>query len=283
MKKPPYHPRHLVSARPRRRRMVLTAAVLFAAALGTDFAISQLNPPAAGEPQAVAAMDVNRVDEAARASRGDSRALTAAPGATPSADAATPAAPQATAKAASKTSAPATSAPAPAPAAKTLKHEYQAQINGYYCGPAATRIALTALGVDLNQDSVANTLGTTVNGTNSADDITRGLNKLAKTSHYRSTFFDSSPSSAQIQRLREDVVSSITAGFPIVANIVGSATDTSGNTRSFPGGHYIAVVGYADQGRTVKISDPANVYGIGEYSLSTTDLANWLATRGYSS
>jgi hypothetical protein len=42
------------------------------------------------------------------------------------------------------------------------------------------------------------------------------------------------------------------------------------------------VVGYADDGQTVKIADPWRPVGDGTYSMSTTDLANWAASRGYS-
>jgi Peptidase_C39 like family len=274
----PYHPKHSQSAtaKPARRRgrapVALTAAALLAAALGTDIAVTRLNSGAApADGQAVAAMNMNQRD-ADRASREQVRAVPSVPG-----SAATPG--SASTPAASAGKAPQSP---PVPASKVLKHEYQAQINFYYCGPAATRIAMTALGLSYSQDAVAAKLGTTVNGTNSADDVTRVLNQVTKGNPYKSTFFAGTPSKAQITQLRSDVVKAVSSNRPVVANIAGAATDTSGNQRSFPGGHYIAVVGYYDRGRTVRISDPANVYGIGDYSMTIDEFANWLATRGYS-
>ena len=84
-----------------------------------------------------------------------------------------------------------------------------------------------------------------------------------------------------MDRLQADVVTAITDGRGVVANIVGDATDTDGGWHSYPGGHYIAVVGYKDDGRTVRIADSANA-AYPSYWITTIDLANWMATRGYS-
>jgi hypothetical protein len=208
---------------------------------------------------------------------------------TPSASSSAPAAPAPTkTEAAAKTKAvaapttPDKPKPAAPPESKVLDVEYQAQINGWYCGPAATRIALTARGRAPSQDEVASVLGTTVNGTNSAEDTTRGLNSLAKTDFYRTTSFPGAPSPAQMDQLQADVVHANSNGYAVVANIVGSATDTDGGWHSYDGGHYLTVVGYRDNGRTVQISDPAFVNGVSSYWMTTIDLANWIATRGYS-
>lgn len=169
----------------------------------------------------------------------------------------------------------------PAPASKTLKYDYQLQINYYYCGPAATRIALSAKGHHLSQDSVADKLGTTTDGTNSAADVVKTLNKVDKTDFYRAHFIDGSPSTADKNALQDNVVRAITRGYPVVANIVGDAKDVHGNTYSYSGGHYLTVVGYRDHGKTVKIADPANTNGDGSYWMSTKNLVNWMAQRGY--
>ncbi|MEU3455900.1 C39 family peptidase, partial [Micromonospora sp. NPDC006766] len=70
-------------------------------------------------------------------------------------------------------------------------------------------------------------------------------------------------------------------GRAVVANIAGTATDTDGTTHSFEGGHYISVVGYRDGGNTVTIADSANP-NMASYQISVDNLANWIATRGYS-
>lgn len=170
-----------------------------------------------------------------------------------------------------------------APAAKQTSVQYERQPNFYYCGPASTKIALTAHGHDLTQDELAKMLGTTTNGTDSAEDITRVLNKVKGGDSYRTTAIPGQKATdKEKDQLRADVVDAVSNGDPVVANIIGTAIDTDGNAHSFPGGHYLTVVAYKDDGRTVKIADPFETRGDGTYWMSTNDLANWIASRGYS-
>ncbi|MEV4766861.1 C39 family peptidase, partial [Micromonospora chokoriensis] len=203
------------------------------------------------------------------------------------------------ASAAPSTAAPATSAASPAakakanpdltrkptppkpPATKVLDYDYEAQNTYYNCGPAATRNALSATGIDRTQEELGAELGTTEMGTNSAEDTTRVLNAEVKGSPYRTRMFAGAPSPAQMDRLQADVVRAITDGRGVVANVVGDAVDTNGGYHSYGGGHYIAVVGYKDNGRTVRIADSANAADPA-YWITTIDLANWIASRGYS-
>ncbi|WP_433317756.1 C39 family peptidase [Micromonospora sp. CA-269861] len=203
------------------------------------------------------------------------------------------------ATAAPTTAAPATSAASPAakaksnpdltrkptppkpPATKVLDYDYEAQNTYYNCGPAATRNALSAAGVDRTQEELGAELGTTEMGTNSAEDTTRVLNAEVKGSPYRTRMFPGAPSPAQMDRLQADVVKAITDGRGVVANVVGDASDTDGGWHSYGGGHYIAVVGYKDNGRTVRIADSANPADP-SYWITTIDLANWITSRGYS-
>ena len=214
--------------------------------------------------------------------------LIAGPAVAHMADAPTPAdtpAPAGTAAAAAPSAEP-TAEPQPphAPAAKTLRHEFQFQPNYYYyCGPAATRIALTALGAHPDQDEIARRLGTTTSGTDSVRDTTRVLNSLGRTDAYHSTFIPgTSATQAETDRLRADVVRAVSHGHPVVANVVGAATDTDGDTHSYPGGHYLTVVGYREDGRIVRLADPADVVGGGSYEMTVPALADWIAQRGYS-
>lgn len=167
------------------------------------------------------------------------------------------------------------------PATKVLDYDYQAQNTYYNCGPAATRNALSAAGIDRTQNELGAELGTTEMGTNSALDTTRVLNAEVKGSPYRTRMFAGTPSPAQMDQLQADVVKAITDGRGVVANVVGDATDTNGGWHSYGGGHYIAVVGYKDNGRTVRIADSANAADP-SYWITTIDLANWIASRGYS-
>jgi hypothetical protein len=196
---------------------------------------------------------------------------------------AAPATSAVTSTAPAATTAPPAPAPAP-PDQKELSVDYQPQVNFYYCGPAATRIAASAHGHRLSQDEVAGKLGTTVNGTPSAEDTTRVLNSIEGKDAYHTTAIpDAKPKPAQMDQLQADVVRAVNDSRALVANIKGSAVDETGTVHAYDGGHYIAVIGYTDQGRGVRIADPADVNGHDYYTMSTIDLTNWMATRGYSS
>ncbi|MGI5215764.1 C39 family peptidase [Plantactinospora sp. CA-290183] len=261
----------------RRNRLALgSAAVLAAAAATIGIVLTSVQPPAPSEGGSTVAV----------AELGGS--VNQAPGAGAGGQQSAPADPTSPATAEPTTSAPkaapsATGRPA-APESKVLDYDFEAQTTYYYCGPAATRIALTARDVHLSQDEVAGRLGTTTSGTNSAEDTTRVLNSAGRTDFYRTTMIRGGAASpAQMDQLQADVVHAVSNGYPVVANIAGSTTDTDGGWHSYPGGHYLTVVGYRDDGRTVKIADPAIPGSDSTYWMSTIDLANWAATRGYSS
>ncbi|MBY8874797.1 C39 family peptidase [Micromonospora sp. PLK6-60] len=286
--------RRLATERPY-QVVAASAAALVVASTGGALLVNADAAEAPARPETAAVAEIApRANDVA--SRGEVRAATtpsaspsatASPTATPTPKASPTASPAATAKA--KAKAAAKKAPNPdltpaakkPPASKLLDYTYEAQTTFYYCGPAAVRNALSASGVRSTQDDLAVALGTTEMGTNSAEDTTRVLNQMVKGNPYRTTMFAGSPSAGQIDGLRADVVRSVAAGRGVVANIAGDATDTNGGWHSFPGGHYIAVVGYQDNGRTVRIADSADP-SLPAYWISVTDLANWIATRGYS-
>lgn len=165
---------------------------------------------------------------------------------------------------------------------RELPLRYQPQPNFYYCGPAAARNALTALDKDVSQDDLAKTMGTTENGTDSAHLITKALNDKTGGTHYRTVEIPTpTADEKQTKQLRTDIVKAVDQGRAVVANIAGTATDTNGTPHSFEGGHYISVVGYRDNGNTVKIADSANP-NQASYWMTTDTLADWIATRGYS-
>ncbi|GAB3947536.1 C39 family peptidase [Micromonospora vulcania] len=167
-------------------------------------------------------------------------------------------------------------------AERVLDIDYQAQPNFYYCGPAATRIALSAQGKALSQDEVANLLGTTEAGTPSALDTTRVLNELTGGKYRTTEIRDSVARPEQVEQLRRDVLTAVDAGRAVVANIKGTTVDTDGNPHSYEGGHYLTLVGYRDGGDTIRVADPADP-AVGEYWMSLPKVANWIAERGYSS
>ncbi|TWH65503.1 C39 family peptidase [Micromonospora olivasterospora] len=165
---------------------------------------------------------------------------------------------------------------------RELDVRYQAQPNFYYCGPAATRNALSVQGKNIDVDAMAKEMGTTENGTNSINDITPVLNKETGGNVYKSVEIrDTKATDTQTDTLRADIVRTIDNGKAVVANIAGTTTDTDGTTHSFEGGHYISIVGYHDNGHTVTIADSANP-DQASYHLTVDNLADWIATRGYS-
>jgi hypothetical protein len=173
--------------------------------------------------------------------------------------------------------------PAPAsPGHKELAVDYQAQPNFYWCGPAAARNALSADGHDIAMADLAQQMGTTEEGTNSANDITAALNKVIGADKYHTTeLAKPTVTAGQADTVKHDIVATIDDNRAVVANVAGTATDTDGIDHSYDGGHYIAVNGYRDNGNQVLIADSANP-DTAHYWINTADLANWMATRGYS-
>ena len=79
--------------------------------------------------------------------------------------------------------------------------------------------------------------------------------------------------------LRTDVMAAVGAGDPVVANIVGEVTDSDGERHRYAGGHYVTITGYADDGHTVTITDPADRKGANTYQLTIDQTADWMATQ----
>ncbi|ADL47855.1 C39 family peptidase [Micromonospora aurantiaca (nom. illeg.)] len=166
---------------------------------------------------------------------------------------------------------------------RELDVRYEAQPNFYFCGPAAARNALSVQGKNIDVHTMAKEMGTTEAGTNSINDITPVLNKETGTKDAYKSVEISTPKAddKQTDTLRADVVKTVDAGRAVVANIAGTATDTDGTTHSFEGGHYISVIGYRDNGNTVTIADSADPT-TATYRMNIDNLADWIATRGYS-
>ncbi|MFF5227706.1 C39 family peptidase [Dactylosporangium sp. NPDC000521] len=276
-----YKPRHQTAVPSRFRVLPIAAAAAALAVTGAiGVAVHASAPAPSADTQSLTAADSSR-SGAAPAARDRQRTQAAPDAATSPSKAATGAAPtKPTTQAAPATPAPSTPA---VPAAKELAYRFAWQENFYFCGPAATRIALTAREMYPSQSEIAQSLHTTVNGTNSADDTTRSLNEYTKTSFYKSHFITGqSATQAEIDQMQADIVNAITKGYAVVANIAGSTVDDKGGAHSYPGGHYLTVVGYTNGGTTVKIADPADALGVGYYTLTTAKLAHWTALRGYS-
>ncbi|ODB72922.1 MULTISPECIES: C39 family peptidase [Micromonospora] len=267
--------RRIATERPYQIIAGSAAALVLAAGAGTALAAGEDAPVQQENTASVAELGARLGEPASR-----SEARIGVPPASPSAEPSRSPSASPSAKKAAADPDVTKAAPKP-PSSKTLDYDYQAQINYYYCGPAAVRNALSATGIERSQDALAGPLGTTEMGTNSAEDTTRVLNQQVKGNPYRTRMIPGSASPAQMDRLQADVVEAISNGRGVVANVAGTATDTNGGWHSFPGGHYVAVIGYKDDGRTVRIADSADP-SLPSYWLTTIDLAHWIASRGYS-
>ncbi|MDG4798756.1 C39 family peptidase [Micromonospora sp. WMMD1082] len=273
--------RRLATERP--YRIVAASAAALVLATGAGALLTGTEDTPATEQTTTTTAELRGDTAVSRSdARGEQTPSTAPSSAAPASAAASPSpSPKATSATPDPDATSKKAAPKP-PASKLLDYQYQAQTNGYYCGPAAVRNALSAAGIERSQDALASQLGTTYAGTNSAADTTRVLNATVKGSPYQTTMIRGGAATpAQMDQLQADVVAAITDGRGVVVNIAGSATDTNGGWHSFPGGHYVAVVGYEDDGRLVRIADSANA-SYPSYWMTTIDLANWAATRGYS-
>jgi hypothetical protein len=176
----------------------------------------------------------------------------------------------------------------PVPAgAKTLGYTWQGQERYYYCGPGAVRMALSARISPPSQTTIGNWMGTDENGTDDTANTVSALNHFLGGGWYERKPVSDPPTQAQRDLLKYDLVFDVDRGYAIVANVV-----SGWRPPGYPGGtiyHYVAVVGYADDGNTAIIADPAGAGAGGsswgnvprEYAISTYDLGTWIGVKAY--
>src|SRR4051812_44883271 len=132
---------------------------------------------------------------------------------------------------------------------------WEAEQQSAWSGPAATRIALSALLPDApTQDQLAADLGTTAAGINDVGLVRDVLNRHLSSVWYERKDLTDPPSQAQRDLLKQDVVRDIDHGYPIVANVVSGFRPPG-----YPMGtirHYVVIIGYAENGARVLIADP---------------------------
>lgn len=174
------------------------------------------------------------------------------------------------------------------PAAVTLEAEWQGQQTGYWCGPGATRIALsTEMSDPPSQATLADFLGTTTAGTDHIGLVRDALNHYLQTSWFETKEMYDPPTEAQRDLLAQDIVLNLSNGHPLVANVV-----SGWRPPGYPSGtiyHYVAIIGYADGGQSVLIADPAAEGAAGSswvnvprtYWITIWDLGTWIGGKGY--
>ncbi|MDI1461246.1 C39 family peptidase [Catellatospora sp. KI3] len=166
--------------------------------------------------------------------------------------------------------------------ARTLTtYSFQAQQTGYWCGPAATRLALTQRGYAPSQSSLASKLPTDTAGTDSITQVMRVLNSYANVNGWYEHKVVNSNSAAEQNLLKYDIVFDVDRNYALVLNVRGGRTDTAGVYHNYPGGHYLTVVGYTNSGAYAVIEDVA--LGSGHrYTMSLANLSWWVwSTTGY--
>ncbi|MER7014443.1 C39 family peptidase [Saccharopolyspora sp. NPDC000359] len=209
-------------------------------------------------------------------------ALAAAPAA-PAAPAPAPQAPAA-APAPAPEQQPAPQEP-PKPVSKSLDLDYQAQRTSYWCGPTATRIALSSKTDDLpDQAALAAALGTTENGTDTIQQVVDGMNKqLGGAAHYEARDWSDKQLTPELKdQLWSDIVRNVNDGKAMVANIVAKpGNQPPGYPSNQTIYHYVAIAGYDEANKTVHISDPAHFSGIEDYWLDLDHLASLIEPKGY--
>jgi hypothetical protein len=179
---------------------------------------------------------------------------------------------------------------ADAPVKKVLPYTWVGQVNGYYCGPASTRMALDIqLASPPSQQELAAFLPTKPSGGTAHIGLpVKALNKwLSPPTPYRTRPMDLTPTQAQRDLLKRDILERINDGYAIVANVL-----CGWRPEGYPSGligHYVTIVGYDKSGDSVLIADPAGAGAAGPawknvhktYWITLEQLGTWIGGKGY--
>jgi hypothetical protein len=168
------------------------------------------------------------------------------------------------------------------PAQRVLEVDFQVQETGYWCGPAATRHALSARIAPPSQATLASELPTTTNGTDYIGQVTTVLNDYLGDGRYRTVEMPNDPpTQEQRDRLWDDVTYSIANGYAVVANIVAPPSNHPPGYPDETIYHYFAVIGYDRDEQRVYVADSA-AFSQHMYWLSFDQLATLIPPKGYS-
>ncbi|HLT62550.1 MAG TPA: C39 family peptidase [Microlunatus sp.] len=159
--------------------------------------------------------------------------------------------------------------------------DFQYQETGYWCGPAATRHALSARGVQVSQQQLANELPTTTNGTDWIGQVTRVLNNYVGWYETKEMPNDP-PTQAQRDLLWHDIVYDLDRGYALVTNIVAPASNHPPGYPNHTIWHYFTVIGYNPENQDVLIADSAGFAPTATYWLTFHQLATLIPPKGYS-
>lgn len=163
-----------------------------------------------------------------------------------------------------------------------IDFEHQWQETGYWCGPAATRVALTAVGQYPSQADLAAELPTDEQGTDHISQVTDVLNARGAGNYVTTEMPNDPPTAEQEQKLWDDVVRTVDADRGLVANIVAPpGNQPPGYPSDQTIYHYFTVVGYNAETSQVYIADSAG-FSEGTYWLDFHKFATLIPPKGYS-
>lgn len=164
-----------------------------------------------------------------------------------------------------------------------LDTTWEAQPNGYWCGPASIKIALDAFGIKTTQAAMAKEAKTDRDGT-WLHQMARVLDYNAPTNvRYTVTTIRGQDSTRSDRiAMRENLKRSIKAGVPVAVNIAATPAEQPPLQRAKTGGrftlrHHMPVVGYNENNNTVLVQDPWTK----PFWVSVYQLADMTGTRGY--
>lgn len=175
-----------------------------------------------------------------------------------------------------------------APTYVTATYTFDDQDDPNWCGPASTKLALSAAGVSVSQATLASpTYLNTANlgQTPHINNVRDVLNTIGTGFTYATRSFNFPYTSSEKEDLRSRIITTIgTRHRVIVANVLGSGVDLNGTSHSYSGGHYLTIVGYkaSDNAETVVIDDVAiSNSGTHLYYMDLDELTTWIANKGY--
>jgi hypothetical protein len=149
------------------------------------------------------------------------------------------------------------------PAARNLAGTQQAQVLGYFCGPATVAEMLAQVGVRVSQTTAARQLGTNSSGTNWSDatgyPVPRVLNQNQKRNAYVAVALPWTPTAAQISTYETDLVADINynGGVPLAGNAYETAGGPHlvGNPVNQTIMHWFDIRGYQKYGAITDYED----------------------------
>lgn len=149
----------------------------------------------------------------------------------------------------------------------TVRVTWQQQSNGYYCGPAAIRMVISARTSSLpSQGEIASYVGTTQAGGTNRYQVRDGVNHwVGRSQHYDyyNVYNVSNPmTNAEVNAMWNLIKADIDGGFAVPVNIVTrpGGMRPPGYAASTNVDHWIVVTGYSTSGgqNYVQVHDPAS-------------------------